>query len=66
MNIEKLLYLFQKQKQPPEVFCKNGALKNSPKFTRKYLSQSHFFNKVAGLRPTTLSKKRDSSTGVFL
>ena len=28
------------------------------KFTGKYLCQSLFFNKVAGLRPTTLLKKR--------
>ena len=35
-----------------------GALKNLTKFTGKHLCQSLFFNKVAGLRPATLSKKR--------
>ena len=40
----------------PEVFCKNGALKNLAEFTGKHLCQSPFFNKVAGLRP--LLKKR--------
>ena len=35
-----------------------GVLKNFTKFTRKHLRQSLFFNKVAGLRPVTLLKKR--------
>ena len=42
----------------PEVFCKNGVLRNFAKFTRKHLCQSLFFNKIAGLRPATLLKKR--------
>ena len=46
------------QKQPPEVFRKKGVLRNFTKFTGKHLCQSHFFNKVVGLRPTTLLKKR--------
>ena len=53
------------QKQPPEVFCKKDVLKNFAKFTGKYLCQSLFFNKVTGLRPTTLLK-RDSDTDVLL
>ena len=40
----------------PEVFCKNGVLRNFAKFTGKHLYQSLFFNK--GLRPVTLLKKR--------
>ena len=43
------------QKQPPEVFNKKSVLKNFTKFTGKHLCQSLFFNKVAGLRPATLS-----------
>ena len=35
----------------PEVLCRKGALRNFAKFTGKHLSQSLFFNKVAGLRP---------------
>ena len=31
----------------PEVFCKNGVLRNFAKFTRKHLCQRLFFNKVA-------------------
>ena len=31
----------------PEVFCKNGVLKNFAKFTGKHLCKSLFFNKVA-------------------
>ena len=42
----------------PEVFCKKGAVKNFPKFTGKHLCQSLFYNKVAGLGPSTLFKKR--------
>ena len=38
---------------------KNGVLKNFAKFTEfKCLCQSHFLNKVAGLRAATLLKKR--------
>ena len=35
-----------------------GVLRNFTKFTGKHLCQSIFLNKVAGLRPVTLSKKR--------
>ena len=42
----------------PEVFYKKGVLRNFAKFTRKHLCHSLFFNKVAGLRPATLLKKR--------
>ena len=48
-----------------EVFCKKG-IKNFAKFIEKHLNQSLLFNRVAGLRPATLFKKRDSGTGVFL
>ena len=39
-----------KRSSRSEVFCKNVFLKNSPNFTGKYLRQSLFFNKVAGVR----------------
>ena len=42
---------------------KKGVLRNFTKFTGKYLCQSLFFNKVAGLRPATLLK-RESRTGI--
>ena len=42
----------------PEVFRKNGVLKNFTKATGKRLCQSLFFNIVAALRPATLLKKR--------
>ena len=38
-----------KEEQPPEVFCKKGALRHFAKLTGKHLSQSLFFNNVAGL-----------------
>ena len=34
------------------------VLRNFAKFTGKHLYQSFFFDKVAGLRPATLLKKR--------
>ena len=40
------------------MFCKKGVLRNFAKFIGKHLCQSLFFNKVAGLRPATLLKKR--------
>ena len=42
----------------PEVFYKIGVLKNFAKFTGKHLCQRLSFNKVAGLKPETLLKKR--------
>ena len=45
------------QKQPPEVFYKKGVLKNFAKFTTKYLCQSLFFNKAAGVRLAIYFKK---------
>ena len=40
------------------VLCKKGVPKNFAKFTGKHLCQSLFFNKVAGLWPATLLRKR--------
>ena len=37
---------------------KKGVLRNFTKFTAKHLCQSLFFNKVAGLKPAKLLKKR--------
>ena len=37
---------------------RKGVLRNFAKFTGKHLCQNLFFNKVAGLRPATLLKKR--------
>ena len=42
----------------PEVLREEGVLRNFSKFTGKHLCQSLFFNKVAGLRPATLLKKK--------
>ena len=42
----------------PEVFCKKCVLRNFAKFTGKHLCQSLFFNKVSGVRPAILLKKR--------
>ena len=40
------------------MFCKKGVLRNIAKLTEKHLRQGLFSNKVAGLRPATLLKKR--------
>ena len=40
------------------MLYKRGVLKYFPKFTGKHLCQSLFFNKVAGLRPTTVLKRK--------
>ena len=40
------------------MFFKKGVLRNFAKFTGKHLYQSLFLNKVSGLRPATLLKKR--------
>ena len=39
-------------------FVKKSVFRNFTKFTRKHLCQSLFFNKVEGLRPATLLKKK--------
>ena len=54
----KYIYRNGYRSSRPEVFCKKGVLRNFAKFTEKHLCQSLFFNKVAGLRPATLLKKR--------
>ena len=41
--------IYTEQKQPPEVFCNKGALRNFAKFTGKHLCQSLFSNKVEKL-----------------
>ena len=49
----------QKQRSSrPEVFCKKGVRNNFTKFRGKHLCQSLFFDKAAGLRPSTLLKKK--------
>ena len=42
----------------PVVFCINWVLRSFAKCTGNHLCQSFFFNKVAGLRPATLLKRR--------
>ena len=51
-----LLYLFRSSHQMCSVT--KGVPRNFAKFTGKHLCQSLFFNKVAGLRPAILLKKR--------
>ena len=46
------------QKQPPEAFCKKMCSWKFHKIHRKTPVPEVFFNRVAGLRPATLLKKR--------
>ena len=46
----------KEQKQSPGG--EKGVLRNFSKFIRKQLCQSPFFNKVAGIWPATVLKKR--------
>ena len=54
--IAKLFTGYRSSQQRRSI--KKGVLKNFAKFTVKHLCQSLFFNKVVGLRPATLLKKR--------
>ena len=60
VNIERifncLTNIFRSSRR--RCFERKGFLRNFAKFTGKHLRQSLFFNKVAGLRPATLLKKR--------
>ena len=49
MRIVMKIMISSSQKQPPEVICKKGVLRNFTIFTGKHLYQGLFFNKVAGL-----------------
>ena len=53
-----ILKSYKTRRSCPDVFYKKDVLRNFAKFTEKHLCQSLFFNKVAGLRPATLLKKR--------
>ena len=44
--------------QQSEAVVRKCFLKNFTEFTETHLCQSLFFNKVAGLRPATLLRKR--------
>ena len=58
MPLSSFIFRRVAQKQPPEVLCKKGVLTNFAKLTGKHQCRSLFFNKVAGLMPATLLKKR--------
>ena len=54
-NVQAYGNLFRSSR--PKVFSNKGVFKNFTKLTGKHRCQSLFFNKVAGLRYATLSKK---------
>ena len=53
-----IVYLYSFRSSHQRCSIEVGVLKNFTKFTGKHLRQSLFLNKFAGLRPTTLLKKR--------
>ena len=53
-----LLDVIEFRSSRPELFCKKGVLRKFTEFAGKYLCQSLFFNKFAGLKPATLLKMR--------
>ena len=55
-DIQRILTIFKGSLS--QMFLKISVLKNFAKFTEKHLHWSNFFNKVAGLRSSTLLKKK--------
>ena len=51
------------EKQPPQVFCKKGVLRDFAKFTGKHLCYSPFLNKIAGMACNFI--KKETLTRVF-
>ena len=58
LPLEKKFMITQFRSSQQMCSLKKGVLRNFVKFTGKHLHQSLFFNRVAGLRPATLLKKR--------
>ena len=54
----RILTAFIHRSSHPEVFCKKVVFINITKVTLEHQCQSLIFNKVAGLRPAILLKKR--------
>ena len=54
INFESHRWIFSHRRYS----VRKGVLRKFAKFTGKHLCQSFFFNKLAGLRPSTLLKKR--------
>ena len=52
------LHLIVSRSRRLEVFCKKAVQRNFAKFTGIHLCQCLFFNKVAGLSPASLLKRR--------
>ena len=55
---EKLVKLPKDRSSHPEVLCEEGVFRGFAKFAGDRLCRSHFFNKVASMRPVALSKRR--------
>ena len=58
MMTELIMNAFYRNTESQKCFTKKVFLEITRNSQRKHLYQSLFFNKVAGLRPATLLKKR--------
>ena len=56
-----LQHSFNKMHIKKQSFFKKVVLRNFKKFIGKHLCQSLFFNKVAGLRPVTVTTSKESN-----
>ena len=66
MTIDRDTITSSGEKRSPSVFCETGVLRKFAKDTEKYLCQSLYFNKVAGLRPEACNFiKIETLTQVF-
>ena len=65
LRVKSLVWAYYYKRQPPEVFCKKGVLKNFANFTGKHLCWSIFLIMLQALNPATFLK-RESNTEVFL
>ena len=57
-NVSETITIPRLENSRLEVLCKKSVLRDFGKFIGKHLCRSLFFNKVAGLSPATLLKKR--------
>ena len=58
ISTQKPIYYIIHRSSRPKVFLKKTVLENFAKFTGKYHGWGLIFDKVSGLRPATLLKKR--------
>ena len=66
MHSKKNIDITESKNSRPEVYCKEGFLKNFAKFTGKHLRPSLFFNRLKRLWRRATLLKRDSGISEML